>query len=192
MSKILLMGDSHIAHMPKELIGNENDEVLSTGIYNIGVGKFRNNIWPQIKGKDFDQLVLLIGYDNIVDPTCDNDGCTTLDETIFKIKDFIKEVADSTKANVIVQSIYPTSYALYTKQIVQVNEEIASYCYELGVSFANIHFCLSDDRNSLKYEYSDGGFYLNQEGYKLVADSLNARLGVSKPSIKLLQMKNKS
>lgn len=189
MAKIVLLGDSHITRIPKELIGDENDEVLATGISNIGVGKLRKNIWPQIKNIDFDKLVLLIGYNNIVDPTCDNDGCTTIEETIFKIKDFIKEISYSVNSKIVVQSIYPTLYGAYTNDIVRVNEEIAKCCYEVGVSFSDVHFCLSDDKNVLKYEYADGGFYLNKQGYEKVADSLNAKLGVSKPYVKLMERK---
>lgn len=179
MSKLTLIGDSITQYMPyfyKGRVGLNGDEIEYCGVENIGVGSYRNYIWPNVKQKDVDIYILLIGTNNISRPDCDYDNRETLEDLIDKLKEFIGEITTSTSARLIVQSIYPTKYFERNQNIIKVNKQIEIYCKEIGVEYLDLYPLLEDEAGVFSKEYSDDGIHPNSDGYHVIANEINKKL----------------
>ena len=172
MAKILLLGDSIIAHMPNNLIGNENDEIINAGTENIGIGNCHNYVWPIVSKQEIDIIVLLIGINNILRPDCDYDNMESLKDTVKKMINFINEL-NTPYVHLIVQSVYPTRNEEVNKKIQIFNDKIFEHCYQLEIEYLDIYELLTDKDGLLKETYTNDGIHLNEFGYNLIANQIN-------------------
>lgn len=172
MSKILLLGDSITAHMPNNLIGNENDEIINAGTENIGIGSCHNYIWPKFKNQEIDVIVLLIGINNILRPDCDYDNMESLKDTVKKMINFINEL-NTPYVHLIVQSVYPTRNEEVNKKIQIFNDKIFEHCYQLAIEYLDLYDLLLDENGLLMEKYTKDGIHPNFDGYNLIANQIN-------------------
>lgn len=167
MAKILLLGDSIIAHMPNNLIGTENDEVINAGVENVDIESCHKYVWPKVSDKDINSVVLLIGLNNILKTDCE-----TLNDIIKKMIDFINEL-NTLYDLIIVQSVYPTRNKEINQKIQIFNDIIYEYCYQLEIEYLDIYELLTDKDGFLKETYTNDGIHLNEFGYNLIANQIN-------------------
>jgi len=174
--KILLLGDSIMAYMPKKMIGNETDEEIKHCYENMGVGTLYNYVWKKINIVDADINVLLIGINNLLRPDCDYDEKESIDDTVLKIEELITDIVLKTSGKLIVQALYPTDRERIKDKILYVNEKIESFCNQNDIPYLDLTDELKDDKGLLKQEYSKDGLHPNSECYNIIAQAINDKI----------------
>lgn len=186
MSKIILMGDSITDYLRyfstklllKPKIGFEDDEVKYYGIENIGIGTYKNYIWPHVERDEVDFYLLLLGINNILRPDCDYDEEQSLADVNKKLESLIKVILEETSAKLIVQSLYPTNILSgnVNSKVVYVNERLHKFCDDNKIDYLDMYSLLVDDNQALKVGYSDDEIHPNKLGYSVIAQAINEKI----------------
>lgn len=176
MKKIILMGDSIIAYIPKNSIGEKDDEVKNRGIENIGIERYRKYVWPKIEHSGIDAYVLLLGINNILRPDCDYDEEQAIDDVIVKLERFINEILQFSTGKLIVESLLPTKYEDANQSVRYVNGKLAELCGEKNIEFIDLYNSFVDNNGIINNQYSDDGIHLNRLGYEILIRKINERL----------------
>lgn len=193
--RVLLFGDSITGYMPKELLNtdwyyNLKENNLDDGSLKYYKCAFENhttemlkqNIYPKINLKPYDIIVLQCGINDFLRPTYDED-CKKLSpqEIVNGIISFIEEIQKTSKAKLVLQSLYPininrSSLPNIVDDIKYVNKHLIMYCIENNIKFINMYNVLADNNGRLDIKYSQDGIHPNLQGYKIVANKLNSVL----------------
>ena len=174
--KILLLGDSIMAYMPKGLIGNKEDEEIKHCYENMGVGTLYNYVWKRINILDADINILLIGINNILRPDCDYDDKESLEDVLDKLKELINDICTKSSGKLIVQALYPTDSYSRKVSIDYVNNVLENYCKENNIPYLDLTSELADEQGLLKNEYSNDGLHPNKECYDIIVQRINDKI----------------
>ncbi len=191
--KILLFGDSITGYMPQELLNadwyynlkkdNTNDngtiKYYKCAFENYTTKMLKQNIYPKINVQPYDVIVVQCGINDFLRPTYDED-CKKLsvEEIVNGIISFVNEIQNTSKAEVVLQSLYPITInrvglGNIIHDIKYVNNQLAKYCANNNIKFIDMYNLLIDANNQFDSKYTNDGIHPNEEGYKLVAKRLD-------------------
>lgn len=184
MAKYILMGDSITDYLHyystkmklKPIIGSEDDEVKFYGIENIGIGTYKEYVWPRVDRENVDFYFLLLGINNILRPDCDCDERESLNDVNKKLEEFITKILFESEARLVVQSIYPIDKETTNQKVKYINERLCEFCNKNEVEYLDMYSIFVDNYGVLKKEYSDDGIHPNELGYSVIAQAINDKI----------------
>ena len=173
---IIFIGDSIIEYYPlQELLGTSKN-IVYRGIRGYQTGLFQENLDAHLYGDAVDQIVLLIGTNDIGKDVPINEALNNLESVIQTIS------RDYPLSQIKLVSILPVHQGEEYKQTVYIrtNEKINAWnqAYQdlasayMQVEFVPVFENLLDQEGQLKADYTTDGLHLSVAGYQALSNTL--------------------
>ena len=177
---MIFIGDSIVEYYPlQELLGTAKT-IVNRGIRGYQTGFLLDNLDSHLYGDAVDQIVLLIGTNDIGKDIPMNDALDNLERVIQSI------ARDYPLSQIKLLSILPVNEGEEYKQTVYIrtNEKIREWnqAYEalasayMQVDFVPIYDSLTDSKGQLQSAYTTDGLHLSVAGYQALSDALKTYL----------------
>ena len=177
---IIFIGDSIVEYYPlQELFGTEKT-IVNRGIRGYQTRLLLENLDAHLYGDAVDQIVLLIGTNDIGKDIPMNDALDNLERVIQSI------AREYPLSQIKLISIPPVNEGKEYKQTVYIrtNEKIREWnqAYEalasayMQVDFVPIYDSLTDSKGQLQSAYTTDGLHLSVAGYQALSDALKTYL----------------
>ena len=177
---IIFIGDSIVEYYPfQELLGTAKT-IVNRGIRGYQTGLLLDNLDAHLYGDAVDQIVLLIGTNDIGKDIPMNEALDNLEGVIQSLN------RDYPLSQIKLLSILPVNEGEEYKQTVYIrtNEKIREWnqAYEalasayMQVDFVPIYDSLTDSEGQLKSAYTTDGLHLSVAGYQALSDALKTYL----------------
>ena len=177
---VIFIGDSIVEYYPlQELFGTEKT-IVNRGIRGYQTRLLLENLDAHLYGDAVDQIVLLIGTNDIGKDVPMNDALDNLERVIQSI------VRDYPLSQIKLLSILPVNEGEKYKQTVYIrtNEKIREWnqAYEalvsayMQVDFVPIYDSLTDSEGQLQSVYTTDGLHLSVAGYQALSEALKGVL----------------
>ena len=173
---IIFIGDSIIEYYPlQELLGTSKT-IVNRGIRGYQTGLLRENLDAHLYGDAVDQIVLLIGTNDIGKDV-------PMNETLNNLESVIQTISrDYPLSQIKLVSILPVHQGEEYKQTVYIrtNEKINAWnqAYQdlasayMQVEFVPVFENLLDQEGQLKADYTTDGLHLSVAGYQALSSIL--------------------
>ena len=173
---IIFIGDSIVEYFPlRELLGTSKT-IVNRGIRGYQTGLLRENLDAHLYGDAVDQIVLLIGTNDIGKDVPMNEALNNLESVIQTIS------RDYPLSQIKLVSILPVNEEENFKQTVYIrtNEKIKAWnqAYQdlasayMQVEFVPVFENLLDQERQLKSDYTTDGLHLSVAGYQALSNIL--------------------
>lgn len=173
---IIFIGDSIIEYYPlQELLGTSKT-IVNRGIRGYQTGLLQENLDAHLYGDAVDQIVLLIGTNDIGKDVPINEALNNLESVIQTIS------RDYPLSQIKLVSILPVNEGEDFKQTVYIrtNEKINAWnqAYQdlasayMQVEFVPVFENLLDQEGQLKADYTTDGLHLSVAGYQALSNTL--------------------
>ena len=173
---IIFIGDSIIEYYPlQELLGTSKT-IVNRGIRGYQTGLLQENLDAHLYGDAVDQIVLLIGTNDIGKDVPMNEALNNLESVIQTIS------CDYPLSQIKLVSILPVNEGEDFKQTVYIrtNEKINAWnqAYQdlasayMQVEFVPVFENLLDQEGQLKADYTTDGLHLSVAGYQALSNTL--------------------
>ena len=177
---MIFIGDSIVEYYPlQELLGTAKT-IVNRGIRGYQTGLLLDNLDAHLYGDAVDQIILLIGTNDIGKDIPMNEALDNLEQVIQSI------ARDYPLSQIKLLSILPVNEGEEYKQTVYIrtNEKIKEWnqAYEalasayMQVDFVPIYDSLTDSEGQLKSAYTTDGLHLSVAGYQALSDALKTYL----------------
>ena len=177
---MIFIGDSIVEYYPlQELLGTAKT-IVNRGIRGYQTGLLLDNLDAHLYGDAVDQIVLLIGTNDIGKDIPMNDALDNLEGVIQSLN------RDCPLSQIKLVSILPVNEGEEYKQTVYIrtNEKIREWnqAYEalvsayMQVDFVPIYDSLTDSEGQLKKDYTTDGLHLSVAGYQALSEALKEYL----------------
>ena len=177
---MIFIGDSIVEYYPlQELLGTTKT-IVNRGIRGYQTGLLLDNLDAHLYGDAVDQIVLLIGTNDIGKDIPMNDALDNLERVIQSI------VREYPLSQIKLVSLLPVNEGEEYKQTVYIrtNEKIREWnqAYEdlasayMQVDFLPIYDSLTDSEGQLQSAYTTDGLHLSVAGYQALSDTLKTYL----------------
>ena len=177
---MIFIGDSIVEYYPlQELLGTAKT-IVNRGIRGYQTGLLLDNLDAHLYGDAVDQIVLLIGTNDIGKDIPMNEALDNLEGVIQSLN------RDYPLSQIKLVSILPVNEGEEYKQTVYIrtNEKIREWnqAYEalasayMQVDFLPIYDSLTDSEGQLKSAYTTDGLHLSVAGYQALSDILKTYL----------------
>ena len=177
---MIFIGDSIVEYYPlQELLGTAKT-IVNRGIRGYQTGLLLDNLDAHLYGDAVDQIVLLIGTNDIGKDIPMNDALDNLEGVIQSLN------RDCPLSQIKLVSILPVNEGEEYKQTVYIrtNEKIREWnqAYEalasayMQVDFVPIYDSLTDSEGQLKKDYTIDGLHLSVAGYQALSGALKEYL----------------
>ena len=177
---VIFIGDSIVEYYPlQELLGTAKT-IVNRGIRGYQTGLLLDNLDAHLYGDAVDQIVLLIGTNDIGKDIPMNDALDNLEGVIQSLN------RDYPLSQIKLVSILPVNEGEEYKQTVYIrtNEKIREWnqAYEalasayMQVDFVPIYDSLTDSKGQLQSAYTTDGLHLSVAGYQALSDALKTYL----------------
>ena len=177
---MIFIGDSIVEYYPlQELLGTAKT-IVNRGIRGYQTGLLLDNLDAHLYGDAVDQIVLLIGTNDIGKDIPMNDALDNLEGVIQSLN------RDYPLSQIKLVSILPVNEGEEYKQTVYIrtNEKIREWnqAYEalasayMQVDFVPIYDSLTDSKGQLQSAYTTDGLHLSVAGYQALSDALKTYL----------------
>ena len=177
---MIFIGDSIVEYYPlQELLGTAKT-IVNRGIRGYQTGFLLDNLDSHLYGDAVDQIVLLIGTNDIGKDIPMNDALDNLERVIQSI------ARDYPLSQIKLLSILPVNEGERYKQTVYIrtNEKIREWnqAYEalasayMQVNFVPIYDSLTDSEGQLQSAYTTDGLHLSVAGYQALSEALKGVL----------------
>lgn len=177
---IIFIGDSIVEYYPlQELLGTAKT-IVNRGIRGYQTGLLLENLDAHLYGDAVDQIVLLIGTNDIGKDIPMNEALDNLEGVIQSLN------RDYPLSQIKLVSLLPVNEGEEYKQTVYIrtNEKIREWnqAYEalasayMQVDFLPIYDSLTDSEGQLKSAYTTDGLHLSVAGYQALSDALKTYL----------------
>ena len=177
---IIFIGDSIVEYYPLQELFGTAKTIVNRGIRGYQTGLLLDNLDAHLYGDAVDQIVLLIGTNDIGKDVSMNDALDNLERVIQSIN------RDYPLSQIKLLSILPVNEGEEYKQTVYIrtNEKIREWnqAYEalasvyMQVDFVPIYDSLTDSAGQLKKDYTTDGLHLSVAGYQALSDALKTYL----------------
>ena len=173
---IIFIGDSIIEYYPlQELLGTSKN-IVNRGIRGYQTGLLQENLDAHLYGDAVDQIVLLIGTNDIGKDV-------PMNETLNNLESVIQTISrDYPLSQIKLVSILPVNEGEEFKQTVYIrtNEKIKAWnqAYQdlasayMQVEFVPVFENLLDQEGQLKADYTTDGLHLSVAGYQALSNTL--------------------
>ena len=173
---IIFIGDSIIEYYPlQELLGTSK-AIVNRGIRGYQTGLLLDNLDAHLYGDAVDQIVILIGTNDIGKDIPMNEALNNLESVIQTIS------RDYPLSQIKLVSILPVNESKDFKQTVYIrtNEKIKAWnqAYQdltsayMPVEFVPVFENLLDQEGQLKADYTTDGLHLSVAGYQALSNTL--------------------
>ena len=173
---IIFIGDSIIEYYPlQELLGTSKT-IVNRGIRGYQTGLLQENLDAHLYGDAVDQIVLLIGTNDIGKDVPINEALNNLESVIQTIS------RDYPLSQIKLVSILPVNEGENFKQTVYIrtNEKINAWnqAYQdlasayMQVEFVPVFENLLDQKGQLKSDFTTDGLHLSVSGYQVLSNTL--------------------
>ena len=177
---IIFIGDSIIEYYPlQELLGTTKT-IVNRGIRGYQTGLLRENLDAHLYGEAVDQIVLLIGTNDIGKDVPMNEALNNLESVIQTIS------RDYPLSQIKIVSILPVNEGEDFRQTVYIrtNEKIKMWnqaYQDLATSYMQVEYIpvfdsLLDEAGQLKPTYTTDGLHLSVSGYQVLSSSLRKHI----------------
>lgn len=177
---IIFIGDSIVEYYPlQELLGTAKT-IVNRGIRGYQTGLLLENLDAHLYGDAVDQIVLLIGTNDIGKDIPMNEALDNLEGVIQSLN------RDYPLSQIKLVSILPVNEGEEYKQTVYIrtNEKIREWnqAYEalasvyMQVDFVSIYDSLADSEGQLQSAYTTDGLHLSVAGYQALSEVLKGVL----------------
>ena len=177
---IIFIGDSIVEYYPlQELLGTTKT-IVNRGIRGYQTGLLLDNLDAHLYGDTVDQIVLLIGTNDIGKDVPMSQALTNLESVIQSIS------RDYPLSQIKLVSILPVHQREEYKQTVYIrtNEKIKAWnqaYQELAFAYMQVEYVsvfeeLLDQEGQLKSDYTTDGLHLSVSGYQALSETLKTRL----------------
>ena len=177
---MIFIGDSIVEYYPlQELLGTSKT-IVNRGIRGYQTGLLLDNLDAHLYGDAVDQIVLLIGTNDIGKDIPMNEALDNLEGVIQSLN------RDYPLSQIKLVSILPVNEGEEYKQTVYIrtNEKIREWnqAYEalasayMQVDFLPIYDSLTDSEGQLQSAYTTDGLHLSVAGYQALSDILKTYL----------------
>ena len=177
---IIFIGDSIIEYYPlQELLGTSKT-IVNRGIRGYQTGLLLKNLDAHLYGDAVDQIVLLIGTNDIGKNVPMMEALNNLESVIQTIS------RDYPLSQIKLVSILPVNESENFKQTVYIrtNEKIKAWnqaYQELAFAYMQVEYVsvfeeLLDQEGQLKSDYTTDGLHLSVSGYQALSETLKTRL----------------
>ena len=177
---IIFIGDSIVEYYPfQELLGTAKT-IVNRGIRGYQTGLLLENLDAHLYGDAVDQIILLIGTNDIGKDIPMNDALDNLEGVIQSLN------RDYPLSQIKLLSILPVNEGEEYKQTVYIrtNEKIREWnqAYEalasayMQVDFLPIYDSLTDSEGQLQSAYTTDGLHLSVAGYQALSEALKGVL----------------
>lgn len=177
---IIFIGDSIVEYYPlQELLGTTKT-IVNRGIRGYQTGLLLDNLDAHLYGDAVDQIVLLIGTNDIGKGVPMSQALTNLESVIQSIS------RDYPLSQIKLVSILPVHQGEEYKQTVYIrtNEKIKAWnqaYQELAFAYMQVEYVsvfeeLLDQEGQLKSDYTTDGLHLSVSGYQALSETLKTRL----------------
>lgn len=173
---IIFIGDSIVEYYPlQELLGTTKT-IVNRGIRGYQTGLLLDNLDAHLYGDAVDQIVLLIGTNDI-------GKNVPMTETLNNLESVIQNISrDYPLSQIKLVSILPVNESENFKQIVYIrtNEKIKAWnqAYQelasayMQVEYVSVFEKLLDQEGQLKERYTTDGLHLSVSGYHILSEAL--------------------
>lgn len=177
---VIFIGDSIVEYYPlQELLGTAKT-IVNRGIRGYQTRLLLENLDAHLYGDAVDQIVLLIGTNDIGKDIPMNEALDNLERVIQSI------AREYPLSQIKLLSILPVNEGEEYKQTVYIrtNEKIREWnqAYEalasayMQVDFVSIYDSLTDSEGQLKKDYTTDGLHLSVAGYQVLSEALKGVL----------------
>ena len=177
---IIFIGDSIVEYYPLQELFGVAKTIVNRGIRGYQTGLLLENLDAHLYGDAVDQIVLLIGTNDIGKDISMNDALDNLERVIQSI------AREYPLSQIKLLSILPVNEGEKYKQTVYIrtNEKIREWnqAYEalasayMQVDFVPIYDSLTDAEGQLKSAYTTDGLHLSVAGYQALSEALKGCL----------------
>ena len=177
---IIFIGDSIIEYYPLQELFGTSKNIVNRGIRGYQIGLLRENLDVHLYGDSVDQIVLLIGTNDIGKDVPMNEALNNLESVIQTIS------RDYPLSQIKLVSILPVNEGEDFKQAVYIrtNEKIkaCNQAYQdLASSYMQVEYIpvfdsLLDEAGQLKPTYTTDGLHLSVSGYQVLSSSLRKHI----------------
>ena len=180
---IIFIGDSIIEYYPlQELLGTSKT-IVNRGIRGYQTGLLLDNLDAHLYGDAVDQIVLLIGTNDIGKDVPINEALNNLESVIQTIS------RDYPLSQIKLVSILPVNESTDFKQTVYIrtNEKIKAWnqAYQdlasayMQVEYVSVFENLLDQEGQLKADYTTDGLHLSVAGYQALSNSFKKYISLT-------------
>ena len=177
---IIFIGDSIVEYYPLQELFGTAKTIVNRGIRGYQTRLLLENLDAHLYGDAVDQIVLLIGTNDIGKDIPMNEALDNLERVIQSI------ARDYPLSQIKLLSILPVNEGEKYKQTVYIrtNEKIREWnqAYEalasayMQVDFVPVYDSLTDTEGQLKKDYTTDGLHLSVAGYQALSDTLKTYL----------------
>ena len=177
---VIFIGDSIVEYYPLQELFGTAKTIVNRGIRGYQTKLLLENLDAHLYGDAVDQIVLLIGTNDIGKDIPMNEALDNLEGVIQSI------ARDYPLSQIKLLSILPVNEGEEYKQTVYIrtNEKIKEWnqAYEalasayMQVNFVPIYDSLTDSEGQLKSAYTTDGLHLSVAGYQALSDALKTYL----------------
>ena len=177
---IIFIGDSIVEYYPLQELFGTAKTIVNRGIRGYQTGLLLDNLDAHLYGDAVDQIVLLIGTNDIGKDIPMNEALDNLEGVIQSL------ARDYPLSQIKLVSILPVNEGEEYKQTVYIrtNEKIREWnqAYEalvsayMQVDFVPIYDSLTDSEGQLKKDYTIDGLHLSVAGYQALSEALKGCL----------------
>ena len=177
---IIFIGDSIVEYYPLQELFGVAKTIVNRGIRGYQTGLLLENLDAHLYGDAVDQIVLLIGTNDIGKDISMNDALDNLERVIQSI------AREYPLSQIKLVSLLPVNEGEEYKQTVYIrtNEKIREWnqAYEalasayMQVDFLPIYDSLTDSEGQLKSAYTTDGLHLSVAGYQALSEVLKGVL----------------
>ena len=177
---IIFIGDSIVEYYPLQELFGDAMTIVNRGIRGYQTRLLLENLDAHLYGDAVDQIVLLIGTNDIGKDIPMNEALDNLERVIQSI------ARDYPLSQIKLLSILPVNEGEKYKQTVYIrtNEKIREWnqAYEalasayVQVDFVSIYDSLTDTEGQLKKDYTTDGLHLSVAGYQVLSEALKGVL----------------
>lgn len=177
---MIFIGDSIVEYYPLQELFGVAKTIVNRGIRGYQTRLLLENLDAHLYGDAVDQIVLLIGTNDIGKDVSMNDALDNLERVIQSI------AREYPLSQIKLLSILPVNEGEEYKQTVYIrtNEKIREWnqAYEalvsayMQVDFLPIYDSLTDSKGQLQSAYTTDGLHLSVAGYQALSDALKTYL----------------
>lgn len=177
---IIFIGDSIVEYYPLQELFGTAKTIVNRGIRGYQTKLLLENLDAHLYGDAVDQIVLLIGTNDIGKDIPMNDALDNLERVIQSI------AREYPLSQIKLLSILPVNEGEKYKQTVYIrtNEKIREWnqAYEaltsayMQVDFVPVYDSLTDSEGQLKSAYTTDGLHLSVAGYQVLSEALKGVL----------------
>lgn len=177
---VIFIGDSIVEYYPLQELFGTAKTIVNRGIRGYQTKLLLENLDAHLYGDAVDQIVLLIGTNDIGKDIPMNEALDNLEGVIQSIN------RDYPLSQIKLLSILPVNEGEKYKQTIYIrtNEKIREWnqAYEalvsayMQVDFVTIYDSLTDSEGQLKKDYTTDGLHLSVAGYQALSEALKEYL----------------